>query len=1323
MTRFEQRLRKRLQDTEFAEGYREMSAELDLMHAIEAFRQHQHTSQEVLAERMDTKREAISRLLSSEQANPTLETLLELFSALGLQQTLHCVRPKKARHPSTFQWNFPPKSGTVLGQRHSLPDMIQYLSGPLGTCYLWPGLLGKKNQGNQWDRRSQKNILTRMHSMHNSLFAGYEHFLSLRQCNSMTIPFVIDNQQHTMAEVLNQLLAQHQGRSLDIATAYFNVGGWQLARGGLASLGNLRLLLGDEPEAGSDLGLRERGAKPVKGLIRDLANATFNAQTLRQVEDLVAFLRREQVQVRLYQQGFLHAKCYLFYAGGGFARFEPVAAIVGSSNFTQAGLRSNKELNLSHRANLAPDEVSPERLAGLLEKNERALLQPLDERQRGMAANLPGIIAIQQLADWYEQQWQTARDFKDELIELLDASKFGRKAYTPYQVYLKSLFEYFRADLERADEQESSTRSAVDLSEFQEDAVKRARRILARYDGVMIADSVGLGKTWIGKKLLEDYAYHLRYKAVVICPAALQKMWQEELMSASIAAQIVTQEVLGREEFDSSSLLDADVVLIDESHNFRNRNAQRYESLERLLAGNQRRGSGSGERKKVILLTATPINNTVFDLYHQLNLITGGDRSFFAAAGIGDLQRYFLIARRATKQQESNIALFNLLEEIVIRRTRPFIKQAYPNATIKGQPMHWPERLLRTVRYDLEATYGGIYDTIVARVEGLTLAPYRLETYKKQGVRRDQFEQGREEALVGIFKSRYLKRFESSVDAFRISVRRALEFLETFESYILEGKVLDSSSFQKVMRFLAREDEEDDATIPGSRADDLDAHSEARLFIDSLPTLDAASYDLKRLHKDVRRDVDALREVWREISAIPARHDAKLSALKDLLAGELKGQKVLIFTYYKDTARYLYHQLCSDEADAVQWRVQAGHPHIRRMDSGADARDRATLVAQFAPRANRKAEIAGSDKEIDVLISTDVLSEGQNLQDCGILINYDLHWNPTRMVQRAGRIDRIGTSFETLHIMNMFPDDGLEKLLGLVESLSQKIAAIDSSGLLDASVLGEVVHPQNFNTLRRIEAEDGTVVEEQEQVVELASSEFLLHSLKGILDSEMRTQLEALPDGIHSGLVRQGAKGVFFYFQAQPRARGKGHKHDANTVEHYWRYVDLTQDWSGGVIEENRYRITNLILCQPDTPRVVPAAHEVDIFALQEQVIASILRSSAEQVAVEEAPKLLDPIQQTIATTLRAYLNRPSIARQELIAAMQRVVEPQPSVYIKALRKAYERFQQTPQPESLLTAIKELGAETAASTTERAPAKEPITRDDLRLICFDYVWL
>jgi superfamily II DNA or RNA helicase len=1141
-----------------------------------------------------------------------------------------------------------------------------------------------------------------------------------------SIPFVIDNQQHKMSDVLNDLLRQHQGRSLDIATAYFNVGGWQLLREGLAGLGNMRLLLGDEPEAGLELGLREVGAKPVKGLIRELAGANFNEQTLRMVEDLIAFLRQPHVQVRLYTQGFLHAKCYLFYSGGGFAHFLPLAAIVGSSNFTRAGLQSNKELNLAHRANLEPDEVSAERVKGLLESNERKLLSQLAENERIVATNVPGVLAINELAAWYDHQWETARDFKDALIDLLDSSKFGRKEYIPYQIYLKAMFEYFRDDLDSAAQSETNVRSAVELSEFQEDAVRKARKILARYDGVLIADSVGLGKTWIGKKLLEDYAYHLRYKAVVICPAALRKMWEDELLSAGIAARIITQEVLGREEFDIRDAQDADIVLVDESHNFRNRNAQRYESLERLLAANNRQGVVSGERKKLILLTATPINNTVFDLYNQVNLFTGGDRSYFAAAGIGDLQRYFMIARRANRQQDSGIALFNLLEEVVIRRTRPFIKEAYPNATIKGQPIKWPERRLKTIRYNLEATYDGIYDRIVSRIEGLKMAPYRLETYKKQGVRRDQFEEGREEALVGIFKSRYLKRFESSVEAFRISVSRALKFLETFESYILEGKVLDSASFQRAMRFLSNEDEEDDAT-PRSLSEKLDAHAEAREFINTLPTLDSALYDLKRLHNDLRKDASALNEVLHSINTITPARDAKLATLKTLLAGELKGRKVLLFTYYKDTARYLYNQLCSDDPTAQQWRASADNPHIRRMDSGADARERIRLITHFAPNANKHDAIVGTDEEIDLLISTDVLSEGQNLQDCGVLINYDLHWNPTRMVQRAGRIDRIGTDFSNLWVMNMFPEDGLEKLLGLVESLSQKISAIDQSGFLDASILGEAVHPQNFNTLRRIEEEDGSVVEEQEQFVELVSSEFLLQQLKGLLDNGMREQLEALPDGIHSGLMRQGAKGVFFYFTAEEQRRGKKPANLANksNKQHYWRYIDLAEDWRGGRIEDNRYVLTNLIQCQPDTPRVVPTGQEVDIFSLQEQVITSIIQSSLDQVAIEEAPRLLDPIQQTVATTLRGYINHPSFNRKEIITAMQQVVQPQPGVYIKTLRKAYELFLTTHAIDDLMATIKSIGD--ATTTTKNTPdnentGKSPVKREDLKLICFDYIW-
>src|SRR5207302_11047733 len=197
------------------------------------------------------------------------------------------------------------------------------------------------------------------------------------------------------------------------------------------------------------------------------------------------------------------------------------------------------------------------------------------------------------------RQWTDSVDFKEALIELLDASKFGTKEYTPYEVYTKALYGYFREEL--GEDAQELGRSAVDLAEFQEDAVKKARRILARYDGVLIADSVGLGKTWIGKKLLEDVAYHRRQKAVVVCPASLREMWQRELASATIAAQTVGMEELGRPGCDVTAHGDADVILIDESHNFRNDKANRYLALDTMIQLNGGRGR-DGEHKKGILI-------------------------------------------------------------------------------------------------------------------------------------------------------------------------------------------------------------------------------------------------------------------------------------------------------------------------------------------------------------------------------------------------------------------------------------------------------------------------------------------------------------------------------------------------------------------------------------------------------------------------------------------------------------------------------------------------------------------------------------------------
>ncbi len=1120
----------------------------------------------------------------------------------------------------------------------------------------------------------------------------------------MKIPYVIDNQTYRLADVLRDLLAEHAGKSLDIATAYFTVAAFGMLRNDLDALGNFRLLLGAEPHTGEQIGLRPDARALAARLRGDLEREPFSETTLRLIEDLTRFLKKEQVGVRLYQEGFLHAKCYLFYNDSpafGWDRFQPVAGIVGSSNFTGPGLTTNKELNLTHKARLAREEVLDDLEAPPVSADApvgREQRFDFEERQRLKSS--VGARAIAELDEWFEHQWQASRDFKSDLIELLDASKFGAHEYTPYEVYLKALFEYFKDDLD-ADPQLAG-RSAVDLAEFQEDAVKKARKILARYDGVMIADSVGLGKTWIGKKLLEDFAYHMRQQALVVCPASLRPMWETELQDATIPAAIVSQEELGQQDFPVDRCGDVDLILIDESHNFRNRNAQRYENLERIMALNGGRGRDGG-RKKVILLTATPINNDLFDLYNQLALFTRGDRGYFAAAGIGDLHRYFLNARRESRSGNSVVALFNLLEEVVIRRTRPFIRRAYPDATIRGEKIRFPDRQLKTERYDLEATYGGIYEQIVAGIDSLRLAPYNLEAFKKQDIPKDDFEAGRQEALVGIFKSRYLKRFESSVDAFRISVRRALQFSKTFESYLLGGQLVRSTDFHRLARYVAREDEEDDAT-PSSLAEDLDEAEEAKEFLAALEPVDPAQFDLRKLHDAVQHDIEVLTEIWHRVRDIRPNKDAKLQALKALLEGRLAGQKVLVFTYYKDTARYLFRELAGDVGK--EFRTRIGNPIIRRMDSGADAKERRNIVEAFAPRANKRPEVAGTEKEIGILISTDVLSEGQNLQDCAHLINYDLHWNPTRMVQRAGRIDRIGTDFDTLYVHNMFPEEGLERLLRLVQRLAQKIADIDRAGFLDASVLGEVVHPRNFNTLRRIRDEDGSVIEEEEQFTELASNEFLLQTLRAVLGSEGREQLDNLPDGIHSGLMKPRAKGLFFYFQS-PVPEGEGKLH-------FWKYYDLAD----GRIVDNRYIIANLIACERDTPRVVG---DYDVFAAQEKVIDDIMRSHQEQQALGEAPKTVDPLQQTLASTIQSYMNRPEVKRQDALAAVRFLSKPAPSVVVKQLREAYREFQRDRNIGSLVGAVVDLAERFGSATESRGGGVLKLRREDLRLICFDHL--
>ncbi len=1126
------------------------------------------------------------------------------------------------------------------------------------------------------------------------------------------IPFTIDNDAHRLANVLNELLAATVGKPFDVATAYFSISGYRLVREKLHAVGSFRLLIGSDPQTANDVGLMPNQALLAKRLAGDVEAEPFTETTLRLVEDLIAFLHAEKVEVRLYDQGFLHAKAYLFHhdsvgAHNRHDRLQPYAAIVGSSNFTGPGLVSNRELNLVHRV-ITPDEEAidaeaAERVGYLVADaaSVRTGAGSIGHAERRLIKSEVGARAVSDLMRWFEGRWAESIDFKAALIELLDASKFGTKQYTPYEVYIKALYEYFQDEL--GEDSLELGRSAVDLAEFQEDAVKKARRILSRYDGVLIADSVGLGKTWIGKKLLEDFAYHRRQKAVVICPASLRDMWHRELATATIAATVVGMEELGRDGFDMSRIGDADVVLIDESHNFRNGKSNRYIALDEAIQRNGGRGR-DGERKKLILLSATPINNDLYDLANQINLFTQNEPDYFRDAGIGDLKSYFRHARRQMAQHDTaaGVVLFNLLEEIMVRNTRPYIRAAYPNATIGGKLVVFPERHLHTVEYSLGETYGGLYTQVVTEIERLSLAPYQLESYRKKEAIRDQqeheWEAGREVALVGIFKTRFLKRLESSIHAFRESLRRALVFEETYLDAVLEHTVVSSRDFHRLMRFLAPDEEDEPAA--GSVYEELDAHALAREYIASLDKVDLNAFHLRKLVRDVEEDVKLLRDLYQRTEPL-AQRDGKLERLKELLGGELKGRKVLIFSSYKDTSRYVHRELTSERSDA--WRASAGEPHIRRIDSGNHPDERGNILALFAPVASGKESAEG--QPIDVLISTDVLSEGQNLQDCGVLINYDLTWNPIRLVQRNGRIDRLGSPHAGIAIYNMFPEDELESLLHLVERLASRILTIDSFGLLDASILGESVHPRTFNTLRRIRDEDGAVLDEEESRAELAGPELLLKHLKEMLNQEAGESVADLPLGIHSGLRRQNCYGMFFYFQA-PRPTGDGKRH-------FWRYIDArTLE-----IEDNRYEIARRIACQRDEPRYVG---DQDVFVLQERVIEQILAMEREVEAKAAAPPTVDPIQQVVSEELKDGLRRQAIDREVTKEAIRFLGQPMGRSLHKKLKEAYDVWSTDRDDAGLLSIIATM-AEEFSKDRPASESRSTLRRSDLTLVCFEYV--
>lgn len=805
-----------------------------------------------------------------------------------------------------------------------------------------------------------------------------------------------------------------------------------------------------------------------------------------------------------------------------------------------------------------------------------------------------------------------------------------------------------------------------------------------------IADSVGLGKTWIGKRLLEDYGYFQRRQVLVIAPASLRKMWETELHSANIAGQIITQEGMGLAEFDPFEFGGADSILVDESHKFQNQASQRYEALEQVIMANGGRGK-AGERKKIILLTATPINNDLYDLYNQISLITQGDDGYFASADIGDLKRYFQAARKAQMTLDgSGGNLFNILEEIAVRRPRIIIREHYPNATINGRPIKWPERELHRVDYSLGDVYGrDFYKRIVERVEKLQLAPFSLESYRRHPTDSTPMDVGRGQALVGSFKSLYLKRFESSVEAFKLSIQRARAFQIAYRKHLREGRLLTARDFRKLAALNAEVD--DDTTDP--RVEEI---------LEGLEMVSPADYRIAEIEAAVEADVQTLSEIYGKVADLGSEQDAKYQRLRNLLLA-VKGHKLLLFTYYKDTSRYLYRCLREDE----KLLEELGHPTIRIADSEVTPKDRERIVEHFAPVVNDKPNIQGTEREIDILISTDVLAEGKNLQDCQYMLNYDLHWAPMRLVQRAGRIDRIGTPFDVLHILNFFPETDLNVLLRLIETLQGKIDAIDAQGLHEASVLGETAHPRAFNHIERIHDGDASVLDEEEREAELVSSEELRLQLQRALEEGAQQIVERLPDGIHSIRNFPKARGVFFCFE-----RDGEHAEERRAIWLYW-------DERAQRFEDNVHRMIQLIACPPDEAR---GQSTQSVFDLLPKAIQHVVQASQRTTASVQARPKLPPDQVAVSVALQQNAAQAGVRRDLLLRLLKFLSNPMTRFAERQFHQFIGRYQGSRDVKRLADDVDDLRVKfEGADAEEKLERAAPITAEDLRLVCFEYI--
>lgn len=929
---------------------------------------------------------------------------------------------------------------------------------------------------------------------------------------------IIDNDKRKLAEVIREGLTEDDVTRLRIGVGYFFTSGLKsllpeleefIENGGQVDIlmGNVvnRSSIEDLLIAYKDRGMA-RSRQPghiVTGDEREELRSELRVDFKHQLlylspspenqaflQNLAEWFEDNALRLRVYPRDRFHAKAYVFESredSGSIVRPE-LAGIVGSSNLTASGLTSNTELNAS--------------------------VYTAD---------------AEELQTWFEKRWAEAEEFSPELLDVIGDSWAGFRPdvrlASPYLVYLKTIYELYKESLATAEEYLRSFQVYQDLYDFQKWAVLRGAKIARKYDGVLISDVVGMGKTYVGLALLEHF-YHRSYmqgrqgKMLLICPKKLQSMWERMVTKYSLNAQVVSMGMLSKEGYKEQLLeehADTSVVLIDESHHYRNTGTNRYKNVSQFLH----------VADQVLLLSATPYTKSPEDVLNQMKLFHPEDRTKIPISP-PRLPEYF------KRVEDGQASLSELLSHVMVRRTRYDIVSQYGGVEdgrryveMGDQRRFLPDRTLGTESYSIEHVYGeGFYQKIVDVLEDLSYARYSLGTEKylrESWVSRLSDQQKRKyqdlgtmgQNLRGLMKANLLKRLESSIFSFRQTLHKMLQSYRNFRALLEEDVVAVG---EKIDEMLKGEDNVDEI---------LDALEEMEESGD-LKDYDIDAFETDALREDLGSDIEDLRELKTKVDQIVTdiqedySKDDKLQELVTLIEGLRSGEreiledddsvdKIIVFSEWGDTIHHLEEGLT-----ALQDAGRLDGVRFQTITSDTDNVD--GIVERFAPESNEARGKIRPEEEIDLLVSTDVTSEGLNLQDAGVVINYDIHWNPLKLIQRIGRVDRLGSRHETIYAINFLPETTLDQELQLVDKVGDRVDEMNRVLGADGKVLTEE-DQLNPGFMERIYEGDMKDVEEYEREVLLGEDNVsgAVNELRRISEqkSELLDRVKAM-DGVRS---------------------------------------------------------------------------------------------------------------------------------------------------------------------------------------------------------------